>query len=494
MIRKINILIISLLLVSCATNRKTNVLTSDKDFKEIVFVSVNDMHSHIEMMPKFAYIVDSLRVIYPDLILVSAGDNRTGNVYNDKSPLGPNVPMIELMNELGFSVGELGNHEFDRSINGLEHFVDNTNFPIICANADFSYYPELDGKIKPYVKFKKNDVDVIILGMIETSNDGYPSAHLDSIKNVRFTSAELKINEYLTLRDSCDIFVLLDHCGLDADTAFANSFPEFDLIIGGHSHDAIIRQFENGVVYTQSYKHLEKTTVTKIIVKDGKISKKESQQIDLVKVTKTNAEIQRKIDVYCNVPEFNVIVGRSKQPLSNKTELGAFMADAQRHLTKTDFAMQNPGGVRIGSIASTNICVADILNLDPFNNELVTGQMTGKQIEEFLNIASRSDHGPLHISGGTYTIEHFFDKNDKSNKKDHYINAKVYLENGQRIDPEKVYSFTVNSYMVTQLEKIGVNTEKFGKCTNDAEFKYLEDMEIIDYQGVDRCKSTLIEK
>ena len=42
------------------------------------------MHSHIENMPKLAYIADSLCNIYPELLIVSAGDNRTGNAYNDK--------------------------------------------------------------------------------------------------------------------------------------------------------------------------------------------------------------------------------------------------------------------------------------------------------------------------------------------------------------------------------------------------------------------------
>ena len=81
------VLIVSFLLISCTTKQQ----------KELVILSVNDMHSHIENMPKLAYIADSLRNIYPHLIIVSAGDNRTGNAYNDKYPNYPNLPMINLM-------------------------------------------------------------------------------------------------------------------------------------------------------------------------------------------------------------------------------------------------------------------------------------------------------------------------------------------------------------------------------------------------------------
>ena len=76
---------------------------------EIVILSVNDMHASIDQFPKFASMVDSLRAIYPDLLLFSAGDNRTGNPVNDQyDPV--NYPMIELMNRLGFDLCTGGNH------------------------------------------------------------------------------------------------------------------------------------------------------------------------------------------------------------------------------------------------------------------------------------------------------------------------------------------------------------------------------------------------
>ena len=61
---------------------------------ELVILSVNDIHANIDMFPKFATMVDSLRSIYPDMLLFSAGDNRTGNPVNDQyDPV--NYPMIE---------------------------------------------------------------------------------------------------------------------------------------------------------------------------------------------------------------------------------------------------------------------------------------------------------------------------------------------------------------------------------------------------------------
>ena len=464
------------------------------DTLDVVILSVNDMHGHIEKMPRFAYVVDSLRKIYPDLMLVSVGDNRTGNVYNDKNPMHPNLPMITLMNDLKFTVSELGNHEFDGSINGLKYFVENTNFPTICANADFSDYPEVSGMIKPYVKITKNikgeDVSVIFLGMIETSNYGYPSAHRDSIKNVRFVDANQKINDYLSLKDSCDVFVLLDHCGLDVDSILARVYPQFDLIIGGHSHHLLTKQYPSGVLYTQSKRDLNFTTLTKIQICGGEIINKHSQVIDLREITKVDENVKKKVDDFCNVPEFNRIVGQSKFPLSNKEELGAFMTDAQRYMAKTEIAIQNPGGVRLDSMTSTNFRYIDVLNLDPFDNGIFTMKMTGKQIEEFLNLAATNDGFPCHVSGITYTIEYYVG----SDNVYHFVNSKVCLENGQPIDRTKMYFVSMNSYIAIWARDIGIDPKPLDFKSNEAEFKYLKDFPSLDYQGVSRYKASLIEK
>ena len=76
-------------------NKETPAATQDET--EIAILSVNDMHASIDQFPKFATMVDSLRGIYPDMLLFSAGDNRTGNPVNAQSATANNT-MIELRN------------------------------------------------------------------------------------------------------------------------------------------------------------------------------------------------------------------------------------------------------------------------------------------------------------------------------------------------------------------------------------------------------------
>lgn len=58
---------------SCQNIGNQNINNNDKDLNAVVaVVSVNDMHSAIDMMPQFAAMLDSLRGIYPDLLVFSA--------------------------------------------------------------------------------------------------------------------------------------------------------------------------------------------------------------------------------------------------------------------------------------------------------------------------------------------------------------------------------------------------------------------------------------
>ena len=479
--RFLNILIVSLLLASCSSKPR-----------ELVILSVNDMHAHIEMMPRLAYIADSLRAIYPELMLVSAGDNRTGNAYNDKYPEHSNLPMITLMNEMGFEASALGNHEFDGNIEGIKYFIDNVKFPVICSNANFSAYPDI--KIDPYTTIVKSidgkKVKITLLGTIETENGGKPSAHPDNLKNMEFVEAGEIIDKYLYLRDDCDVFILLSHCGLSEELRFAEKYPQFDMIIGGHSHDLYTKEFDNGVLYTQSKYYLKRATVTKLTLVDGKVVNKETQVIDLEKVKKVDQKIQDMVDHYYANPEFKTVVGHADTPFSDKDALGAYMADAARYLTKADIAMQNPGGVRLDSLGSGDIILANIYNLDPFNNSLVVVKMTGKQVEEYLELASTNDKGCTHVSGITYTIDYVRSDDGQSG----FIDAKAYLENGKRIDSEKIYTVALNSYIAKWAEGRSQSIEYQNLYANDAEIAYLKEHKNVAYQGVKRYKCKIVSE
>ena len=208
------------------------------------------------------------------------------------------------------------------------------------------------------------------------------------------------------------------------------------------------------------------------------------------KTKKVNKNIQKEVDKYYAEPEFHKVIGHTTTPFNDKNALGAFMADAQRYATKTDIAMQNPGGVRLDNLHGGDITKADIYNLDPFNNSLVICEMTGEQVEDFLGVASTKDGYLTHVSGITYTITHFFTHNNG----DFYSCDEAFID-GKPIDKKKIYTVTINSYMASSWAKdYCISMRDSDISANDAEFLYLEDNKDIDYQGVKRFECEIIQE
>ncbi|MFA5518324.1 MAG: metallophosphoesterase, partial [Spirochaetota bacterium] len=140
------IFIAVVLLTSCATTKKSTDLRPQQA-RTVTILAVNDMHAAIDNFPRFGYMVDSLRAIYPDLLLVSAGDSQTGNPINDQYP-EKGMPIIELMNMLKFDLSAVGNHEFDTKPDGFANILKKSKFDHICGNVEvenIKKYP-----IKPY--------------------------------------------------------------------------------------------------------------------------------------------------------------------------------------------------------------------------------------------------------------------------------------------------------------------------------------------------------
>ena len=111
----------------------TVLMTSAQNRQEVHVLSINDPHAAIEQFPRLGYVADSLRALYPDLLILSAGDNRSGDPINDMFEI-PAYPMVALMNQVGFHATVVGNHEFDSNQYGLARLIDLGTFSTLCAH------------------------------------------------------------------------------------------------------------------------------------------------------------------------------------------------------------------------------------------------------------------------------------------------------------------------------------------------------------------------
>ena len=442
---------------------------------EIAILSVNDMHASIDMFPKFAALVDSLKAVYPDLLLFSAGDNRTGNPVNDQyEPV--NYPMIEMMNQTGFDLCTVGNHEWDGNIVNLQNDIERAQFPFLCANVIVPETVNLD--IKPFVTMDHQGVKMAVVGMIEVRHDGIPGAHPDKLKEVSFKRPEVVLPEYQYLRNQNDVVILLSHCGFEDDMDLAQANPWLDVIIGGHSHTLIENPSEtNGVLITQSGSHLKYATLVKLKVKDHKVVDKAAVVLDVNKVKKEKSGIRQMVDEFNDAPALNEPIATAKTKFETPEELGCMMTDAIREASGADFAFQNTGGVRVNYLKKGPITVKDVYSIDPFNNEVIVYQMTGEQVKKFILNSYRKNGGyPSYVSGMTYTVS------------DDGRNVWVDMEK-EPFSTKKTYKVAFNSYMASTVDVESVDEGKSLFMTSEEMMiEFLRRRKTVDYQGVVRTK------
>ena len=341
-------------------------------------LSSNDMHSAIEKMPQYAAIVDSIRAIDPFVLVISAGDNRTGNPYNDLyEPVS--YPMISMMNLIGFDASALGNHEYDSKVEGLAKVISLSNFPYLAAN--ITCPPESGIRVRPYMVFDVKGIKVGVLGITQVGDNGLPDTHPDNVKGLSFQLPEEVIPQYKWLTEQCDVNVLLTHVGFDVDIELAKQFPYYDLIISSHTHTQLEGgEIHSGVLITQNGYQLPRVTLTTLEVEGGKVVSKKAENIYLNNPNRHAEAAEALLKHFKNSPEMERVVGYFKNDINGYDPLGVMMCDAWLEECECDIALENYGGVRYDYIKAGPITVKDILNLDPFLNCPVVMTLTGKKL------------------------------------------------------------------------------------------------------------------
>ncbi len=469
------------LLSSCSSTKHAGTTVPPE--RQAVIFAVNDMHAAIDNFPKLAYIADSLNTIYPDMLLVAAGDNQTGNPVNDQYP-EKGFPMIDLMNATGFDLSALGNHEFDTGQEGLINLLNKAGFSFICANvaSDGQY----KAKIDPFKIFTMpNGLRIAFLGLLQLGQNGIPDSHPDNVKGFSFRSPFETASEYMWLKDSSDIFIALTHIGFEEDVKLAESMPAgIDLIIGGHSHTRVDKeQVHNGIMIAQAENKLKYGTLIRLTVSADGAVRKSTQLIDIRNSKKEKPSIRAMVDKYNDNPVLNEVIATAADDFSTYEELGYLMADAQREAAGADIALMNPGGVRIDRLEKGPVTIKNVYQLDPFGNELVVTKLTGEEIYALLHAAwTVDDKSPVYPSGIRMEL--------KSDDKGDLGDLTVRTEDGTPLEMSRIYTVAMNSY-ITQVYKYQHSDpgQSLFITTAEALISYLKKQNIVrSYRGEKRIQ------
>jgi 2',3'-cyclic-nucleotide 2'-phosphodiesterase (5'-nucleotidase family) len=436
------------------------------------------MHSRIDNFGKLAYLADSLRKTHKYVFLVAAGDNFTGNPIVDMYP-DKGFPMIELMNKLHFDVTATGNHEFDMGQELQNKRREQATFPFISCNIDAS--GAVVKPYEPYVILSAGNIKIPFLGMIQLGENGIPDSHPSRLEGLKFTNGIEKTKDFLWLKDKYGILIALSHLGVEDDEILAKTYPQFDLIIGGHSHTTMTNpMMVNNVMIVQAGSGLKNVGITTLHVKKGKITNRSYELVALSAIKNTDPEVQAMIDKYNSNEEMKRVVGFAESAFSSKEELGYLMTDAITSRLKVDFAFQNGGGIRISDLPKGNILMKDIFRLDPFGNQVVTFTMTYDEIKSLIcNSYNREKSIDLAPSGMSYTVI--------VNTDGLCSDIEMKDQGGKLLDDTKSYTVGLNSYIAAsyKFNHTDPGTTNYN-TTAQTLLDYLGEVKKVNYAGVNR--------
>src|SRR5262245_30627709 len=147
----------------------------------VVIMHTNDVRGHVLAGPNAggsARLATVVREVKPDLML-DAGEMFSGSMLSDMF-LG--VPVVQVMNAIGYDAAAVGANEFSFGIHALAERAREANFPLLSANADSPI-----AEIEVAAIFTAQDVRIAVIGL--TSEELMRTGHPQNVKYVDVADA-----------------------------------------------------------------------------------------------------------------------------------------------------------------------------------------------------------------------------------------------------------------------------------------------------------------
>ena len=349
----------------------------DKAVKEFVIISTNDMHGSLADISRLATAVKECRdTVFT--IVADAGDRWTGNAYVDLAE--GRLPMIDLMNAVGYDVATFGNHDFDAGPATLDGAVRHAKFEIVCANM------KAEGELLKGVKdvhrvTSPNGVNIDFVGVVTSYANGHPDGNDVNFEGLKFDDPQV-VAERKCGALKGDVKVLLSHMGHDRDLDLVAKYGGYDLLIGGHTHK-VLDTLVNGTTVGQTGRKLKHVGVTKVQMRGNEVVNIEYENISLQNYAKDEAVEKMIAEIEAN-PALKEVVG-SMAHQTNHVGLCNLQTKIIKEATGADIGIYHRGGVRIvEGLPAGDVTVKTLFDNEPFFSQIHTAEVTPAQLRKLI--------------------------------------------------------------------------------------------------------------
>lgn len=432
-----------------------------------------------------------------NVILVDNGDllqgQPTAYYYNFIDTTSKHVA-AEMLNELGYDLMTIGNHDVETGHKVYDRFRSELNFPMLGANVVST---ETDRPyLEPYEILERDGLKIAFLGLLTPGIPGWlPETLWEGLRFDEMVPTAQKWVDYIRTHEKPDLIVGLFHSGRDhtkttgdvvenASMLVAQLVEGLDIVLMGHDHSPIITNVNNpagnGVMVANAGANADRVAdITVEITRDenGVIIDKDIRgKLRDISDESPSAEFLGRFEPQRAAVEAFVgrQIGETTAPMSSRdayfgsSAFVDFIHGMQLAISGAQISFAAPLTFD-ATIPAGPITVSDMFNLYKYENMLYTMEMTGQEIKDYLEMAydlwtnqmtSGEDHllnfrdtksadmshtGFRHPSynfdsaaGINYTV-------DVTKPRGSKISIES-LADGSAFDPKATYTVAVNSY------------------------------------------------